>query len=534
MEGPEAASGEIPALNSCAALLPHFGVGHAPAVLHPSSAILFLLSVGGFLFFYRIGDRDLWSSHEARAAQDAQMVLDGPSWALPRLFDQQLELQKPPLYYWLVALAARLRGGPVTAWDVRFPAALSGLAGVLAVYLFGLRQRRPLAGLVAAAVLATSIHYTWLARTGRIDMPLALAAGVALGCVYVARRRKEESGRARWRWLLPAYGAIAVGVLLKGPIAVVLPASVMGMVLLLEGDLPAPWRLRRWGRLAHEWGLWWGAPLVAGLSAPWFIWAGLQTDGEFVRVFFWHHHFERAIGGANGMRARPWFLYAAYVTYELLPWSVFLPGAGWYFWRRCRHDGEARFGLAWFLTMLAVLSLARFKRADYLLPAYPGAALFLGCVAERWYRASPRPGRLRIGFGLLVAGCVVGWCVYLTALLPLGEPARESRRFAAEIRRRVPAPEAVLFFRTEAHALAFHVGPPINTFVEWRDLDGWAGRPGSHYVVMPAQWAAECVGHVSAGRLEEVLRSTDLEGAQGRERPLVLLRTRPRLPAGAP
>src|SRR6516164_3821989 len=86
------------------------------------SAVLLMLC--GVLFFYRLADRDLWNSHEGRAAQDAQSVLDG-DWALPRQFDGQPELQKPPLYYWLVAAVARLGGGRVGAWAVRLPAAAS-------------------------------------------------------------------------------------------------------------------------------------------------------------------------------------------------------------------------------------------------------------------------------------------------------------------------------------------------------------------------------------------------------------------------
>src|SRR5262249_48598424 len=141
------------------------------------SLLLFAVSLclcGSFLFFYRPGDRDLWSSHEARAGQDAQSVLLRGPWHLPRLFDEQLDLQKPPLYYWLVALTARLRGLAVDAWAVRVPAALAAWLGVLALAGMLTTRGRPVAGLVAGLVLATSLHYTWLARVGRIDLPLTL------------------------------------------------------------------------------------------------------------------------------------------------------------------------------------------------------------------------------------------------------------------------------------------------------------------------------------------------------------------------
>src|SRR5207247_6841558 len=81
----------------------------------------------GWLLFDHLGERDLWGSHEARAAQNAQRFLTDGGWGLLRLYDDQPELQKPPLYYWLVALAAWLRGVTVDAWAARMPAAPAGL-----------------------------------------------------------------------------------------------------------------------------------------------------------------------------------------------------------------------------------------------------------------------------------------------------------------------------------------------------------------------------------------------------------------------
>src|SRR5579885_1317175 len=100
----------------------------------------------GFLFFRGLAERDLWSSHEARAAMDAQSLLDDGFGSVPRLFDGRAELQKPPLYYWLVALAARASGTAVDARAVRLPAALAGLVGVLLLYGFAARRGRPVAG----------------------------------------------------------------------------------------------------------------------------------------------------------------------------------------------------------------------------------------------------------------------------------------------------------------------------------------------------------------------------------------------------
>jgi 4-amino-4-deoxy-L-arabinose transferase-like glycosyltransferase len=484
-----------------------------------------------FLFGHRLAERDLWSSHEARAGMDAQSVLDGGG-ALPHLFDGRAEVQKPPLYYWLVAGVARLRGGAVDAWAVRLPAAISALLCVGSVVALPWR-RRPAAGLLAGLVLATAAHFTWLARIGRVDMPLTLCVTVAAGAVYLARgeRRCGRAGRAV-AWLGVAYLAVAFGVMLKGPIALVLPAAVVVAHLLTEGELPPPWRPRAYWGLAHELGLWWGLPLVAALTVPWFYWLDAASGGEFVHVFLWHHNVERGLGGSS-LRANPWWFYAPQFAVDFLPWTPLLAVAAVCCWRRghWRLDPDARFGLAWFVAVLLVLSCARFKRADYLLPAYPGAALFLGCVwCDEAARRRWRPA-LALLPAVLAVGMVLYWGARVGWTLPAQEPFRDYRAFAAEVRRRAPAPRPVFFFRTEAHALAFHLGRPLAVLVQWEELRARLSRPGTHHVVLPPDCAAEAPAALPGVRLEELLRNTDLSGGT-HERPLVLLRARAADPPG--
>jgi 4-amino-4-deoxy-L-arabinose transferase-like glycosyltransferase len=484
------------------------------------AALLGLLAACGLLFFHRLADRDLWSSHEARAGMDAQTVLDGGRPGLPHLFDGRPDLQKPPLYYWLVAGLAWLRGTEVDALAVRLPAAMSALACVLAVWLgLGVLRRRPAAALACGTVLATAAHFVWLARIGRIDMPLTLTVTAAAGCLYLARKRSARQLRA-WPLLLAGYVAIAVGVLLKGPIGAVLPAAILAAHLVVEGD----WRPRRW-RL----GLVWGVPLVLALTVPWFVWADRATGGEFTRVFFWHHNLGRGLGG-SGLRHNPWWFYAPQFLGDFLPWSVLVPLAAWQCRRRplLRRDPDARFSCTWFLAVLFVLSCSRFKRADYLLPAYPGAALFLGCVLHRHLRALSRT-RLHFAVAFLpaVAGAtVVAWLIRIEYLLPAQESFRDYRVFAGVIRRQAPQPQEVLFFRTEAHALAFRLGRPLAVFVQWEKFRARVVQPGTHFVVMPPECLDECPHHLGGVRLHEVLRNTDLSGGR-HERPLVLLRAGP-------
>jgi hypothetical protein len=187
------------------------------------------------------------------------------------------------------------------------------------------------------------------------------------------------------------------------------------------------------------------------------------------------------------------------------------------------------------VTVVLILSASRFKRADYLLPGYPGAAIWIGCVGERVFqswRSSHRGKWLLAGSVGILATTVVVWGVFLQTVVPRMDAEREKRTFAAAIRQAVPSPELVLLFRVEDHLLAYHLRRPLNTFLEWENLDVWAGRAGTHHILMPAECAAVWRQYITSGELDEVLRFTDRTDRH-RPRNLVLMRTRPRA-AGNP
>lgn len=471
----------------------------------------------GLLFFIGLGDRDLTSSHEARAAQNAQMILDEGHWLVPRLFDRHLELQKPPLYYWLVALFGWLGGGRVDVWAVRLPAALSALVCVLFLYFVGIRTKRPLAGLLAAFILASCLHFTWLARVGRIDMPLTMTITGALGAFHLG-----NLGSHRSAWHALGYTALGLGLLLKGPIALVLPTTVAA----------AAWL---YGRFTHHSALathhsrlttlWWGVPLTLAIALPWYVWANVQTDNQLWDVFFWYHNVERGLGGSETLKSHSWWFYGPQAGYDLLPWSIAVPAALWWFVRNreWRRDAEASLGLIWFAAIALFLSCMSFKRADYLLPAYPGMAIFLGVCAERWWQTTSR-ARLALASasGSVLVACLVGWLVYNSWFLPPEEKAWPYRAIAAEIRSQTKGP--VIFFRAESHLLTHHLGQPVDTILEWENLAWWVDRPRPVYFVMPETCAAEWREHLPGGALEEVLRTSDFVHGK-RDRPLVVLRS---------
>lgn len=488
----------------------------------PAAHFVLLVLFTAFLFFLRLGHRELYSSHEARAAQNARRMLDTGEWGLPVLFDGQTDLQKPPAYYWLVAVAGRLTGGTVEAWATRLPAALAGVLTVLLVFAQLRREGRPVAAWVAAIALATAVHFTAIARTARIDVPLACAVTASLLAFY--RGCQRDTAR-RLGWHLLSAVAAAAGVLLKGPVALALigPAALAWLIGERWADeIPARPRLPVSSIIV-------GTLAVLALALPWFLWANHATDGEFVRVFFWHHNVERFAGTSATLASHPMWYYVPRFAADFLPWSPALLYLGVWAARagRLRTDRPVRFGLIWFAVMFAVLSAARFKRADYLLPLYPGAAMVLGCAAEAWL-ATRTDGRTvrraKWGFGVTAALAGVGWLVMTVAVEPAEQRREEKRAFAELIRAHAPPPAEVMLFRAESHLLALYVGRPLLTRVEWHDLNDWLAEPGPHVVVMPPEYVYPAQQIVRSRKLVAVARLEDFT-PDPPPRPLVFLRT---------
>ena len=360
------------------------------------AAVAVLILTSAVLFFYRTGDRGLWSSHEGRAAQTAQNMLWSGSWGMPRLYPDTTDYQKPPMYYWMVAAIGWVGGGTVDAWVTRVPAAVTATLCVLVVFAMAAEMWNLRTGLLAGVILATSMRFWWLARVARIDMPLALLVTVSLWLFWLGYRRMRGlpphwKPRRAWRYFGPAYACLGVSTLLKGPISLALVMWVVFWVLVAEREPVWPWKPRALGRLLHQLGAWWGVPLALAVAAPWFVWAHLSTDGAFTREFFLYHNWQRATGSGSGFAfsGNPVWSYLPNLLTSFLPWIIFLPAGVVYAIRRRGSgvDRGARFALVWFLAMLVLLSAAKFKRADYLLPLMPALAMM---VAAFWDRVMDR------------------------------------------------------------------------------------------------------------------------------------------------
>jgi 4-amino-4-deoxy-L-arabinose transferase-like glycosyltransferase len=270
---------------------------------------------------------------------------------------------KPALTYWLVAAAFRVFGPTPAAG--RLVSALAAIAAVLATVALARTRRDRRAALLAGLTLATTNAFVSFGRLAMSDMLMTLlsTSAVALALAPVASARGALLRAA-------GVGAILGGAFMtKGPIAVLFP--VVGLVAL--GWAEGRRRLDPRALVAAAAGF-----LLVGL--PWFVAVTLRLGTWPLAYFFLHENLERFAGATYDAQRPFWYYLPTYLLLGL-PWSVFLPLAGWRAWRA--RDAFAQGLLMWAAIMIVPLSLSRGKVDYYILPLVPGLSIVIGGFLAR-------------------------------------------------------------------------------------------------------------------------------------------------------
>jgi 4-amino-4-deoxy-L-arabinose transferase-like glycosyltransferase len=328
-----------------------------------------LILLSGALFFFEIGTPGLFDADEPAYAQAAREMAEGGDWVTPH-FNDRPRFDKPPVFYWLILLSYRLFG--VTEFAARFWSALAGvmLTGVL--WVAGRRWLGPHAGLMAGAAFSTSLLTALLARAAVTDMLLCLFVTAAILAGLLAL---QTPGPLTSWWAVGGWGAMALAVLVKGPVGLLIPALALGGSLLLLGEI-------RHGlaRLVP----WEGPALFLAIAAPWYALV-LEANGwAFVEGFIVKHNLSRFSGVISSHGGPLWF-YVPVLLVGFFPWCGSLPSALWRAVRVARRRRAVSPAerltvtcLCWFVGVFVFFSLAGTKLPSYLFPAFPALALLVG------------------------------------------------------------------------------------------------------------------------------------------------------------
>ncbi len=405
--------------------------------------ILLLLIVAGGIFFTNLGKSRLWDRDEPRNAGCAVEMMSRGDLVVPT-FNDELRPQKPVLLYWLMMSAYWLFG--INEFSARFWSAVLSIGTVMMTYVISCRLKNPTVGFMAGLILSTSLMFDVSARAATPDSLLIFFTTLSI-MLYVlgtfaprehyedeeqaavdSREGEDEDGEAyinepvivppEWKdeehlfpqnWLFACgmYVAMGFGVLAKGPIGFLMPMSVIGMFMLVQG-LPSLsksyWKSHGWlSRLVincvrpfnpvHFLTTCWRmrpftALFVIGLvSAPWFIAVTVMTEGDFAKQFFVGEHWGRATTAFENHTGGLWF-YPVAILLGFFPWSVFVVPTVVDIDRqvavKCDWTVSTVLMLCWVGVWVGLFSLFATKLPSYITPCYPALAILTAACLYRW------------------------------------------------------------------------------------------------------------------------------------------------------
>jgi 4-amino-4-deoxy-L-arabinose transferase-like glycosyltransferase len=353
---------------------------------------LLLTLAFGALFFFRLGSYPLSNPDEGRYAEIPREMVASGDYVTPRL-NGVVYFEKPPLVYWTTAVCLKLFGP--SEWSMRATPALFALAGVLLTYAAARRLHGREAGLLAAAVLGTSILYFVIAHIMLLDMAVSVLMAATLFC-FILGVREAPGARRRW-FFYGLYASAALATLTKGLIGFLVTGAVMFLWLLIFNQ----WKRLRPLHLPS------GIALFLLIAAPWHILAA-QANETWAHRYFVYEHWER-FSTTAASRPGAWHYFVWIVLAGLIPWIGFLWSAvragvrgGW---AKKNENADAWFFVTWAVFIFLFFSKSHSKLAPYILPIFPALAVMIGGWLAQVWRAPDGAKRMRLGLGLFSFFC---------------------------------------------------------------------------------------------------------------------------------
>jgi 4-amino-4-deoxy-L-arabinose transferase-like glycosyltransferase len=363
-----------------------------------------LLIPAVLLLFLGLGANTIWDANEAFYVDTPrQMVLSG-DYVNPE-FNGEPRMNKPVLSYWVVAGLYQLFGISVTV--ERFGIALGALGILLAAYLCGRAVRSPLTGWLAVLIVITAPRFVMFSRRIFIDIWVTMFMALTIGCFLLAERHPDKR---RW-WLGLMYLAIGLGVLTKGPVALVFPAAAIFLWLIVE---------RRLADITRLWIIP-GALIVLAINLPWW-WAIYAQHGiEPVQAFWLGENLGRYTESMQPGE-RDAFFYVPVVIGDLFPWSLFviagLASGAAAVWARLPDAAVRRFLLVWVAVLVGVFSFSQTKQDLYVFPIVPALAALAADVILGSIDRGVRVRRMLLGTAALLAVGGAGVAALFGAMAP--------------------------------------------------------------------------------------------------------------------
>ncbi len=340
-------------------------------------------------------DRD-----ESRFAQATAQMLESGDYVSIR-FQNDERNKKPAGVHWLQA-ASVAAFSPVEAreiWAYRIPSVIGAVFAALFTFAAGARLYGPPTALLAALLIASAPAVAGEATIAKTDAMLLAAVTAAQAAFIHIFADVVDGRRPPARWALLLWVAIGAGVLIKGPI-----------ILLVVGLTAAAMAVHRprtdWIAALRPVT---GAIICLFMLGPWAIAIHEATEGRFFTEAIGGDMLAK-LGGARESHGGPPGYYSLVVFQLFWPAAaLILPGV-----RNAvasRREWSSWFLLGWIVPALIIFELTPTKLPHYTLPLYPAIALLaaraaIDGAADRSIFLHRLGALIYVTVGLMIAGLI--------------------------------------------------------------------------------------------------------------------------------
>ena len=352
-----------------------------------SSKRVFTLSIvfvlGALLFLLGLGLTGLVDETPPLFASAGRAMSQSGDWLTPKV-NGILRFDKPPFYYWLMALVYSIPGNET--WDklgsfsARLPSALSSLGLMLmiadTIYCAQKNSKDKIyLSLVASIGFAMSPLIIIWSRTAVSDSLLCSSLGISL-LMFWRKIFSENDAICITPWCF-----LGIAILTKGPVAFAIIFLTLFSFLMIHEN---------WRELLKKLNIGKGIILTSLISLPWYFIQLANRGRVFWDNFFGYHNLQRYTSVVNN-HSEPWWFFIFIMVVASLPFSIFLIHGIIETFKeiilKIQHKSLNNaslyiFSLCWLLSVFLFFSISATKLTSYWIPAIPAASILISRSAQ--------------------------------------------------------------------------------------------------------------------------------------------------------
>ena len=340
------------------------------------------LQLGAFTLFcflaftYNLSEVPPYHADENFYVTSTRNMIDSGDYITP-VYNDKKRFAKPIIFYWMVAASYKIFG--VNLFSARLVSSFFASLCIPIVYMIARRLFDPKTAVISALLLPGCYLHFQIARWAITDMTLNF---FILSAFYFFIQGFQDKSNKNISYYF-AYICMGIGFMIKGPIAIIIPALVIGGFLIT---------LRNWEELSRL-RLGYGTMILAAIILPWFVTMLVIHGDEFKNHILGAELRDRMIHDTPfslyyfGVIIRyylPWsFFFLAALAVRFLPiltqpisspstksYFLFLSGKLKVWYGNITHkDNQAfLFSIIWLVFPLILFTLFRIEHSRYMLP----------------------------------------------------------------------------------------------------------------------------------------------------------------------